>query len=134
MTATDLDEVVAEQVEGGCFIACHQEVAERPLEVTGIDEERGGPLMEGPFAVRMWVHVNASGKADRTIPIQASDPVVLADARKQIAAWQFRPARANGQAVDSWNELMLSGQIGYSVDVKQIANLRKTLPDADAKH
>lgn len=84
----------------------------------------------GPFSVRMWVRVTAAGRADRAIPIQVTDPVLLADVRKQIAGWQFHPARANGQPVDSWNELALSGQIGYSVDVKQIANLRKTLPDA----
>ena len=89
----------------------------------------------GPFSVRMWVRVTAAGRVDRAIPIQVTDPVLLADVRKQIAGWQFRPAHVNGQPADSWNELALSGQIGYSVDVKQIANLRKTLPDAaDAKH
>ena len=41
------------KLERGCFVACHQEVTERPLDVTGIDEERGGPLMEGLFAVRI---------------------------------------------------------------------------------
>ncbi len=88
---------------------------------------------KGPFSLRMWVRITAAGRAERIVPIQASDPVLLADIRKQISTWQFRPARANGQAVDSWNELTVAGQIGYSVDVKQIANLRKTLPDADAK-
>lgn len=88
---------------------------------------------KGPFSLRIWVKITAAGRADRIVPIQASDPVLLTDIRKQIAAWQFRPAHANGQAVDSWNELTVAGQIGYSVEVKQIANLRKTLPDPDAK-
>ncbi|MEP6769123.1 MAG: hypothetical protein ABJC61_10670 [Acidobacteriota bacterium] len=86
----------------------------------------------GPFSVRLWVRITAAGKADRSIPIQASDPVLLSDFRRQIAAWQFRPARVNGQPVDSWSELAVSGQIGYSVDVKQIANLRKSLPELSA--
>jgi len=29
--------------------------------------------------------------------------------------------------VDSWNDLSLTGQLGYSIEIKQIANLRKTL-------
>ncbi len=85
---------------------------------------------KGPFSVRMWIHITAAGRADRGIPLQASDPILLTDFRRQIATWQFRPARLNGQAVDSWAELVIAGQIGYSVDVKQIANLRKSLPDA----
>lgn len=84
---------------------------------------------KGPFSVRLWVRITAAGRADRTIPIQASDPVLLADIRRQLAGWQFRPARVNGQAADSWNELAVSGQIGYSAEIKQIANLRKTLPE-----
>lgn len=84
---------------------------------------------KGPFSVRMWVRVNAAGRAERTIPIQASDPILLADIRRQIAAWQFRPARVNGQAADSWNELAVSGQIGWSSEIKQIQNLRKSLPE-----
>ena len=84
---------------------------------------------KGPFSVRMWVRVNAAGRADRTIPIQASDPILIADIRRQIAAWQFRPARVNGQAADSWNELAVSGQIGWSSEIKQIQNLRKSLPE-----
>jgi hypothetical protein len=77
----------------------------------------------------MWVKVNAAGKADKTIPIQVTDPILLADIRRQIAAWQFRPARVNGQSADSWNELAISGQIGYSAEIKQIQNLRKSLPE-----
>lgn len=84
---------------------------------------------KGPFSVRLWVRITAAGRADRSIAIQASDPILLADIRRQLAAWQFRPARVNGQPADSWNELAVSGQIGYSAEIKQIANLRKTLPE-----
>ncbi len=87
---------------------------------------------KGPFSVRMWLRITAAGRADRAIPLQASDPILLSDFRRQIGAWQFRPARLNGQAVDSWAELVIAGQIGYSVDVKQIANLRKSLPDTSS--
>lgn len=84
---------------------------------------------KGPFSVRMWVRVNAAGRADRTIPMQVSEPILLADLKRQIATWQFRPARVNGQPADSWNELAVAGQIGFSVEIKQISNLRKTLPE-----
>jgi hypothetical protein len=84
---------------------------------------------KGPFSVRMWVKINAAGRADKTIPIQVTDPILLADIRRQIAAWQFRPARVNGQSADTWNELAVSGQIGYSAEIKQIQNLRKSLPE-----
>lgn len=84
---------------------------------------------KGPFSLRMWVKVSAAGRAERSIAIQASDPVLIAAFRKQIAGWQFRPARVNGQAADSWGELAMTGQIGYSAEVKQIANLRKSLPE-----
>jgi hypothetical protein len=84
---------------------------------------------KGPFSVRMWVHVTAAGRADKTIPIQVSDPILIADIRRQIAAWQFRPARVSGQPADSWNELLVTGQIGWSSEIKQIQNLRKSLPE-----
>lgn len=83
---------------------------------------------KGPFSIRMWVKVTAAGHAERTIVLQASDPVLIAAFRKQIAGWQFRPARVNGQPADSWGELSIAGQIGYSVDVTQVVNLRKSLP------
>ncbi len=86
---------------------------------------------KGPFSVRLWVKVNAAGHVERAIPIQASDPVLIPYFRKQIAGWQLRPAHANSQAVDSWGELAIAGQIGYAVEIKQIANLRKTLPEAE---
>ncbi len=87
---------------------------------------------KGPFSVRLWVRITAAGRVDRAIPLQASDPVLLSDFRRQIAAWQFHPARSNGQAVDSWAELAMAGQISFSVDVKQISNLRKSLPEASS--
>ena len=84
---------------------------------------------KGPFSLRMWVKVSAAGRAERSIAIQASDPILIAAFRKWIAGWQFRPARVNGQAADSWGELAMTGQIGYSAEVKQIANLRRSLPE-----
>ena len=47
------DEAASEQVERGGFITCHQQVTERPLDVAGIDEERGGAPMQGLLAVRI---------------------------------------------------------------------------------
>jgi hypothetical protein len=82
---------------------------------------------KGPFVVRYWVKVNKTGKIDRAIPLEVSDPVLLSYFRKAMAAWVIRPAQNAGAPVDSWNELTLSGQVSYSVDVKQIAALRRPI-------
>jgi hypothetical protein len=82
---------------------------------------------KGAFAIRMWIKVNAAGRAERSIPIQTTDPVLISYFRKQVAGWQFHPATVKGQPAESWAELSVVGQIAYSVEVKQIANLRKTL-------
>jgi hypothetical protein len=85
---------------------------------------------KGPFSCRFWTKVNAAGKIERAIPIQVTDPILIGYMRQQMSAWQLRPARIAGQNADSWNELSLSGQIGYTTEIKQIANLRKTLISA----
>ena len=85
---------------------------------------------KGPFSCRFWTKVNAAGKIERAIPIQVSDPLLIGYMRQQMSMWQLKPARISGQNADSWNELVLSGQIGYSTEIKQIANLRKTLISA----
>jgi hypothetical protein len=81
----------------------------------------------GPFSCRFWIKVNASGRIEKSIPIQVSDPVLIVYIRRSLSSWQLRPAQVKGQAVDSWNDLSLTGQLGYSIEIKQIANLRKTL-------
>ena len=81
----------------------------------------------GPFSCRLWVKVNATGHIEKVIPIQVSDPILIAYFRHELPLWPVRPARAKGQAVDSWNELAMSGNVGYSIEVKQILNLRKTI-------
>lgn len=82
---------------------------------------------KGPFSCRFWVKVNSSGRIEKVIPIQVSDPILITSMRKTFSSWALRPARVKGQPADSWNDLVMSGQIGYSIEVKQIANLRKTL-------
>jgi hypothetical protein len=82
---------------------------------------------KGPFSCRFWVRVGPTGRIEKSVPIQASDPVLIAYMRRQMSAWQLQPARQKGQPVATWNELLLAGQIGYSTQIKQIANLRKTL-------
>jgi hypothetical protein len=82
---------------------------------------------KGPFSIRLWIKIDATGRAVRTVPIQASDPLLIAYFRRQIAPWQFRPATVAGQSAESWNELLVSGTISWSAEVKQISNLRKTL-------
>ena len=81
----------------------------------------------GPFSCHLWIKVNAAGRVEKMIPIQASDPVLVPYMRRTVATWILRPARVKGQPVDSWNELSVSGQLSYSIDLKQINNLRKTL-------
>ncbi|MDQ5872246.1 MAG: hypothetical protein M3547_08600 [Acidobacteriota bacterium] len=82
---------------------------------------------KGPFSAKFWVKVTSTGNVEKAIPLQASDPVLLAYLRRAMSSWAFRPAQANGGPVDSWNELILSGQVGYDVELKQIASLRRTL-------
>jgi hypothetical protein len=82
---------------------------------------------KGPFSARLWVHVNPSGRVDRVIPIAASDPILIPYFRKSVPKWTLRPARKGTTAVESWNELTLSGQVRYKVEIRQIAQLRKPL-------
>jgi hypothetical protein len=82
---------------------------------------------KGPFSCRFWVRVSAAGRIERAIAIQVSDPLLVGYLRQQMSTWQLKPAQTGGRAADSWNELVLSGQISYSTEVKQIANLRKTI-------
>jgi hypothetical protein len=81
----------------------------------------------GPFSARLWVHVNPSGRVDKVIPIAASDPILIPYFRKAVAKWTLRPARKGTTPVESWNELTLSGQADYKVEIRQIAQLRKPL-------
>jgi hypothetical protein len=82
---------------------------------------------KGPFTVKFWVHVDKSGHIDRAIPLEASDPALIPYFRKAMNSWVARPAQSNGTPVESWNELTLGGQISYSVEIKQIAALRRPL-------
>jgi hypothetical protein len=81
---------------------------------------------KGPFSSRFWVKVSAAGRIEKVVPIQVSDPVLIAYMRKTAPGWALRPARVKGQPVDSWNELNVSGVVSYSIEIKQINNLRKT--------
>jgi hypothetical protein len=82
---------------------------------------------KGPFSVKLWVHVDKIGHVDRSIVLEASDPLLIPYFRKSMGSWVLRPAQNNGAPVESWNELALSGQISFSVDIKQIAALRRPL-------
>lgn len=82
---------------------------------------------KGPFSIRLWVLVNAAGKVEKAIAIQASDPLLIGYFRRAIDGWLFRPARSGNAAAASWNDLAISGQISYSADIKQIASLRRPL-------
>ena len=82
---------------------------------------------KGSFSAKFWVRVKANGALEKAIPLDASDPVLVAYLRRAMSGWAFHPAQANGAPVDSWNELSLSGSVSYSVDLKQIASLRKNL-------
>jgi hypothetical protein len=82
---------------------------------------------KGPFAARFWVKVNSAGVLEKAVPLEASDPILIPYLRRAISNWAYRPARANGGSADSWNELHLSGQVSYEVELKQIASLRRSL-------
>lgn len=80
---------------------------------------------KGPFSCRLWIKVGAAGRVEKTIPITASDPVLIAYFRKAMSGWQLRPARVKGAPAESWNELAIAGTFSYSVEIKQIVPLRK---------
>ena len=82
---------------------------------------------KGPFSARFWVKVRANGSFEKAIPLEATDPILLGYLRHAMSTWTFRPAQAHGTPVDSWNELSLSGQVTYKVELKQIASLRRSL-------
>lgn len=82
---------------------------------------------KGPFSCKLWIRVSPDGLVHKMIPIQASDPILVPYMRKTIAAWTMRPARLKGQPVESWTELSITGLISYSIELKQVNNLRKTL-------
>jgi hypothetical protein len=82
---------------------------------------------KGPFSAKFWVKVTSAGIVEKAIPLGVSDPVLLGYLRRAMSTWAFRPAQVNGAPVESWNELVLSGQVAYDVELKQIASLRRTL-------
>jgi len=82
---------------------------------------------KGPFSCRFWVKVSAAGRIEKVVPLQVSDPVLIAYVRRTAPGWVLRPARLKGQPVDSWNELNVSGLLSYSIEIKQVNNLRKTM-------
>jgi hypothetical protein len=82
---------------------------------------------KGPFAAKFWVKVRSNGSVEKAIPLEATDPILLGYLRHAMSAWTFRSAQAHGTPVDSWNELSLSGQVTYKVELKQIASLRRSL-------
>ena len=82
---------------------------------------------KGSFSVKFWVRVDKSGHIDRAIALEASDPALVSYFRKAMNSWAIRPAQNDGAPVESWNELTLGGQISYSVEIKQIAALRRPL-------
>ena len=82
---------------------------------------------KGPFSVKYWVKVDKTGRIERAIPIEVSDPVLLPYLRRSMSAWVIRPAQSGGSPVESWNELTLGGQVPYSDDIKQIVALRKSI-------
>lgn len=82
---------------------------------------------KGPFAAKFWVKVRSNGTVEKAIPLEATDPILLGYLRHAMSTWTFRPAQAQGTPVDSWNELSLSGQVTYKVELKQIASLRRSL-------
>jgi hypothetical protein len=82
---------------------------------------------KGPFLVKYWIRINPSGRVEKAIPIQASDPLLINYFKKAMETWLFRPARAGSTAAATWNELTLSGQVDFSTDLRMTAALRQSL-------
>ena len=82
---------------------------------------------KGAFSAKYWIQVDKSGHVTKAIPLEISDPVLLAYFRQAMNGWILRPASSAGAAVPSWNELTMSGTISYNVDLKQITALRRPI-------
>ena len=83
--------------------------------------------LKRPFTAKLWVHITSAGKLDKIVPIQVTDPFLIAYLKKGLSLWVFRPARAGTANVDSWNEMTLSGTVDCAIELKQVVALRKTL-------
>ncbi len=82
---------------------------------------------KGAFSAKFWIKVDKTGKVEKAIPIEVTDPVLLPYFRRAMSAWMLRPAQAGGAPVASWNELSLSGQVSFDDEIKQIAALRRAI-------
>jgi hypothetical protein len=82
---------------------------------------------KGPFSVKYWIKVDKNGRVERAIPLEVSDPVLLAYFRRAMSSWVLRPGQSKGAPVDSWNELTLSGQVSFDDEVRQISTLRRAI-------
>ena len=82
---------------------------------------------KGPFSVKYWIKIDRNGRIERAIPLEVSDPVLLAYFRRAMGSWILRPAQARGAAVESWNELTLAGTISFDADLKQVTALRRAI-------
>jgi hypothetical protein len=82
---------------------------------------------KGPFSVKYWIKVDKNGKVERAIPLEVTDPVLLIYFRRAMSGWVLRPAQSKGAPVESWNELSLSGQIGFDDEIRQISALRRAI-------
>ena len=83
--------------------------------------------LKHPINLKLLVRITAAGKVDRLVPLQVSDPFLIPYLRKGLALLVFRPARAGNANVESWNEVLLTGTIDNSIELKQIVSLRKSL-------
>lgn len=82
---------------------------------------------KGPISAKYWIKVDRNGKIERAIPLEITDPVLLAYFRRAMSGWVLRPAQSKGTPVDSWNELVLAGTISFDVELKQISALRRAI-------
>ncbi len=82
---------------------------------------------KGPFSVKYWILVDKTGRITRAIPIEVSDPALLPYFRKAMASWTMKPAQSKGAPVESWNDLVVSGQITFDDEIKQISALRRAI-------
>lgn len=83
--------------------------------------------LKHPINLKLLVRISAAGKVDRLVPLQVSDPFLIPYLRKGLPLLVFKPARAGNANIESWNEVLLTGTIDTSIDLKQIVSLRKSL-------
>ena len=87
---------------------------------------------KGPFSAKYWIKVDKAGRVEKAIPLEISDPVLLAYFRQAMNGWLLKPAQTGAAAVrDRGTSSPCPERSRTPSDLKQITALRR--PDRRRK-